>query len=234
MDRLVYNCQVISQPTLPIFDKSCYGGLMSAEAAVRGRGRPREFEVSDVIDSLIDIFWAQGYEATSMSDIVEATGLNKSSLYNSFGSKEELFQTAVTHYVEMRQSMLHGALRDGDAGIDDIMTFLEFVEQEFGGEFGSRGCLAVNTTTELGGRDESVITMSAGYRNEIRTSLRAALDRSAAAGEIDVNSVAHYAEMMLAFLMSLSVMARGGASSDEIKGQLAAIRALIESWRIDG
>jgi AcrR family transcriptional regulator len=207
---------------------------MSAEAAVRGRGRPREFEVSDVIDSLIDIFWAQGYEATSMSDIVEATGLNKSSLYNSFGSKEELFQTAVTHYVEMRQSMLHGVLRDGDAGIDDIMTFLESVEQEFGGEFGSRGCLAVNTTTELGGRDESVITMSAGYRNEIRTSLRAALDRSAAAGEIDVNSVAHYAEMMLAFLMSLSVMARGGASSDEIKGQLAAIRALIESWRIDG
>jgi AcrR family transcriptional regulator len=207
---------------------------MSAEAAVRGRGRPREFEVSDVIDSLIDIFWAQGYEATSMSDIVEATGLNKSSLYNSFVSKEELFQTAVTHYVEMRQSMLHGVLRDGDAGIDDIMTFLESVEQEFGGEFGSRGCLAVNTTTELGGRDESVITMSAGYRNEIRTSLRAALDRSAAAGEIDVNSVAHYAEMMLAFLMSLSVMARGGASSDEIKGQLAAIRALIESWRIDG
>ena len=206
---------------------------MSAESAVRGRGRPREFEVDDVVDSLVDLFWSQGYEATSMSDIVEATGLNKSSLYNSFGSKEELFEAAVTRYVEMRQSMLQGVLRDGDAGIEDITMFLEFVEQELAGEFGSRGCLAVNTTTELGGRDDSVITMSAGYRNEIRTSLRAALHRSAAAGEIDVNSISHYAEMMLAFLMSLSVMARGGASSDEIKGQLTAIRALIESWRID-
>jgi TetR/AcrR family transcriptional repressor of nem operon len=206
---------------------------MTAESAVRGRGRPREFEVDDVVDSLVDVFWSQGYEATSMSDIVEATGLNKSSLYNSFGSKEQLFQAAVTRYVETRQSMLQGVLRHGEGGIDDIMTFLEFVEQEVAGVFGSRGCLAVNTTTELGNRDESVVAMSAGYRSEIRTSFRAALDRAATAGEINVDSVAHYAEILLAFLMSLSVMARGGASSDEVKGQLAAIRALIESWRID-
>jgi len=205
---------------------------MATKSAVRGRGRPREFDTDEVLDRVVDLFWVQGYEATSMSDIVEATGLNKSSLYNSFGTKEELFGIALDRYVAMRGSMLNDVLRDGDAGLQDVSTFLEFVRLEACGPNGSRGCLAVNTTTELGNRDEGVVTMSAGFRDKMRTGLRAALDRSAAAGEISADHVGHYAEILVAFLLSLTVIARGSADGAEIDAQFDAITSIIDTWRI--
>ena len=200
-------------------------------AEARGRGRPREFDADEVLDRVVALFWEQGFEATSMSDLVEATGLNKSSLYNSFGSKDELFQTAVNRYVAMREGMLHELLRDGTAGLADVETFFEFARQEAGGEMARRGCLAVNTTTELGGREDSVVAMSAHYRGEIRTSFHAALTRAAEAGEIDADRVDTYAELLVAFMLSLSVFARGGADQAEIDRQFAAAQATVDSWR---
>ena len=70
------------------------------------RGRPRTFDEEAVLDALTALFWRQGYEATSMADIVEASGLNKSSLYNTFGSKQELFATILDRYVDML-SLIH-------------------------------------------------------------------------------------------------------------------------------
>jgi TetR/AcrR family transcriptional repressor of nem operon len=198
----------------------------------RSRGRPREFDVDVVLDQIVELFWVQGFEATSMSDIVEATGLNKSSLYNSFGSKEQLFQAALDRYTSMREGLIRSALRDGTAGLDDIMMFLDMVELEMTSEFGSRGCLAINTSTELGHVDQSVVEMGTRFRGEMRSAISAALDRAAALGEIDRNAIAHRAESVVAFMMSLGVVARSGAPRAELDGQLAAMRALVESWRI--
>ncbi len=204
---------------------------MATETSERGRGRPREFDPEEVLDRVVALFWSKGYEATSVSDIVEATGLNKSSLYNAFGPKEELFQTAIQRYVAMRHEMLHSMLRDGSAGLDDIEAFLVFAREQIDGEMGANGCLAVNTSTELGGREPAVDKMSVEYRDEIRTSFRAALDRAAAAGEIDRERAPTYAEVLIAFVLSMSVFARGAATTDEIDAQFAAIRSTVDSWR---
>lgn len=204
---------------------------MPTEIALRGRGRPRQFDSDEVLDHLVDLFWEQGYEATSMSDIVEATGLNKSSLYNSFGSKEELFGLAVDRYLMVRAATLQGVLQNGTSGLDDLFSFLSSGRQQLSGPMGTRGCLLVNSMTELGNRDESMTGMSADYRDLIRTCARAALDRAAASGEISADLAGHYAEMVVAFLLSLSVFARGGADESEIDGQFAAFRSMIESWR---
>ena len=60
--------------------------------------RPRAFDESDVIDRAMRQFWSYGYEATSVDDLCAATGLNRSSLYRTFGSKRELLDTALTAY----------------------------------------------------------------------------------------------------------------------------------------
>lgn len=206
---------------------------MSTDSAVRSRGRPREFDVDVVLDRVVTLFWEQGFEATSMSDIVEATGLNKSSLYNSFGSKDQLFQMALERYLTMFRQMLRAGLRDGSSGLDDITSFLDMVESEVGREFGTRGCLAVNTTTELGHCDESVVAMSAEYRGEMRSGFRAALDRAVTRGEIRASDAAPAAEILVAFMLSMSVFARGRASATEIDGQFAAIHSIVEAWRIE-
>jgi TetR/AcrR family transcriptional repressor of nem operon len=122
---------------------------MAIETMQRGRGRPRQFDTDEVLDGLVNLFWEKGYAATSMGDIVDATGLNKSSLYNSFGSKEEMFGLAIDHYLEMRSAALHG-VRDGTSGLEDVFAFIDAVYQESTGPMSSRGCMAVNSTTELG------------------------------------------------------------------------------------
>jgi TetR/AcrR family transcriptional repressor of nem operon len=206
---------------------------MVIETELRGRGRPRQFDPDQVLDQLVDLFWEKGYAATSMSDIVEATGLNKSSLYNSFGSKEEMFELAIDHYLSMRSAALHG-VRDGTSGLEDVFAFIDAVHQEATGPNRSRGCMAVNSTTELGNRDEAMVAASARFRDELRTSVSAALKRAATAGEIDGEEVGHHAETLVSFMLSLAVIARGGAGKPELEDQFAAIRSVIDSWRTAG
>lgn len=206
----------------------------AADTATRGRGRPREFDPDEVLDELVELFWKKGYEATSISDIVEATGLNKSSLYNSFGSKDELFEAAVERYLTTRMMRMVEVLHEGTAGLDDVLQLLDYQQTEImSEEHGRMGCLAVNTSTELGLRDEAAAAISRRFRNDIRTAVRAALARAEAAGEIEAGTADARGETVLAFTLSLAVIARGGASAEELDGQFAAMRALIEDWRLD-
>ncbi len=61
--------------------------------------RPREFDRDQVVDRAVEVFWRQGFEATSIQDLVEATGLNRGSLYNTFGDKAGLFEAALERYM---------------------------------------------------------------------------------------------------------------------------------------
>lgn len=196
------------------------------------RGRPREFDPDAVLDAVVELFWAKGYEATSISDIVEATGLNKSSLYNTFGPKDALFEAAVERYLAMRVAVMTEVVRDGTAGLDDVLRLLDYQQSQIVTERGRMGCLAVNTSTELGLRDETAATLSRRSRDDVRTAVGAALRRAEAADEIAAGTAHDRAEIVLAFTLSLAVIARGGASTEELEGQFTAMRALIEDWRL--
>jgi len=179
------------------------------------------------------VFWEKGFEAASLADIVEATQLNKSSLYNAFGSKEQLFSLALERYVEMRTDMITEFLTTGTRGLADLESFLDLMREEAVSAGGRLGCLAVNTSTELGVRDDDVIKMSLEFRNEIRTAVRAALTRAEAAGEIAAGSVDRHAAILLSFVLSLPVITRSGADAAELEDQFAAARAMLTDWRVD-
>jgi TetR/AcrR family transcriptional repressor of nem operon len=199
-----------------------------------GRGRPRQFDVDGVLDQVVELFWRQGFEATSVADIVEATGLNKSSLYNAFGSKEELFDRALTRYVEMRAGLLQEIVVDGTRGLDDIFALMTFMESEITSELGGRGCLAVNSSTELGNRDDETRAASSLYRDTIRRALTAALTRAEDLGELPDGSAPTYAEVLLPWMLGMAVVASGGAERAEIAAHFDAARTLLTSLRIDG
>ncbi|MEK8108978.1 TetR/AcrR family transcriptional regulator [Micromonospora sp. M12] len=64
------------------------------------RGRPRGFDADEALERAVEVFWRQGYEGASVSDLTEAMGINKPSLYAAYGGKEELFRKAVARYAE--------------------------------------------------------------------------------------------------------------------------------------
>ncbi len=201
-----------------------------AADASPGRGRPREFDIDTVLESLTQLFWEKGFESTSMADIVDATGLNKSSLYNAFGSKEALFEQAVDRYVDLRSAMVSDLVENGSRGIDDVHLLLDamWMEVESGDH---RGCLAVNTSTELGPTDAHAVALSARYRTMLRSALTAAFTRAAEQGEIDGSQVPNYANTIMAMMLGMGVVVRGGATDDEILAQLDSARAVLEGWR---
>ena len=69
-------------------------------------GRPREFEIEDALDAAAKAFWSQGYEATSLEDLMKATGLHKGSLYKAFGCKHDLFKSSLEYYLR-KIEMVH-------------------------------------------------------------------------------------------------------------------------------
>src|SRR3954463_10566405 len=115
--------------------------MAPSEAGLRAPGRPREFAVDDVLDRAIEVFRERGYEASSMADIERATGLNTSSIYNTFGSKQALFDRSLSRYETVRLAGIVASLAAGTEGLADLHRALELQQAESTSDWGHRGCL---------------------------------------------------------------------------------------------
>jgi TetR/AcrR family transcriptional repressor of nem operon len=195
------------------------------------RGRPRQFNDDEVLDALVQLFWQKGYGATSLADIVQVSGLSKSSLYSTFGSKDALFEKALDRYLELRSQMVTNFLVNGTEGLGSIDMFLNAIVMELETDPEHRGCLAVNTATELGQTDPGVVEIGERYRNVLRNGVGAAFQRAVELGEIDADQAPIYSNVMLSFVLGTAVIVRSGASDAEILGQIDAGRAMVEGWR---
>lgn len=127
--------------------------------------RPKEFEVSPTLDVVLDSFWSRGYEATSMSDLENATGLSRSSLYSTFGNKRQLFDAALARYKEQTVEPTLSALESLTAGIDELVGYFSTLSATFRSEpaLAVRGCLIVNTMVELAAQDEAARKVTSSH-----------------------------------------------------------------------
>ena len=117
--------------------------------------RSRSFNAETVVEAAKDVFWARGYEGSAISDLEQATGLNRSSLYGAFGSKEELFDRALGVYIEGFVSGLLGPMEDPRARPQDVEGFFRSLSALFRADTmpARHGCLWVNSIAEFAGRD---------------------------------------------------------------------------------
>ncbi|CAM5465658.1 hypothetical protein SRIMM317S_00357 [Streptomyces rimosus subsp. rimosus] len=144
--------------------------------------RPRKFDEERAVDAAMHAFRAAGYEATSTQDLCEATGLGRSSIYNTFKSKHDLFERALDRYMGERNGELF-ALMESDLPVrEKIRTHLErVVEEECGEQDDRQGCLVVNTAVEVAARDQQVAgELARDYR--VRLEVDPRRDRVRAAG----------------------------------------------------
>ncbi|MFJ9028194.1 TetR/AcrR family transcriptional regulator [Streptomyces sp. NPDC102274] len=188
--------------------------------------RPRTFDEDRALDAAMRTFWANGYEGTSTQDLCEATGLGRSSIYNTFHSKRDLFQRSLARYIDtMTMRQIHILEDQERPAVERIQALFDtIVEGEFevragaggegGGEGGGRslGCLTVNTTVELAGRDPDADAMLDRDLTLRLASLRAVLEAGQRAGEIgssrDAGALARF---LNAVIGGMRVSAQGGA-----------------------
>ncbi|XVS66160.1 TetR/AcrR family transcriptional regulator [Actinosynnema sp. CA-299493] len=125
--------------------------------------RPRQFDEEQALDAAMRTFWLNGYEATSTEDLCRATGLGRSSIYNTFTSKHELFKRALIRYTELMTANQVALLEDETREPEDRLR--DLFDAIIDGEVANRrdgrgiGCLTVNTTVELAGRDREAAAL---------------------------------------------------------------------------
>ncbi len=159
-------------------------------------GRPREFDVDIALDRAMDVFWSKGYEATSLDDLCEATGLSRSSFYATFGSKRQLLLQSVDRYVDRRNPQIAAVLaqplpiRDAFAALT-----LQFINQIESGP-GRRGCFLGNCAAELPRNDRAAQARVRRGLESTETTFRDALARAKArrelASDADIDALARF------------------------------------------
>jgi TetR/AcrR family transcriptional repressor of nem operon len=199
-----------------------------SSADSRARGRPRGFDVDAITERALAAFWEQGYEATSVADLLAATGLSASSVYAAYGSKQGLFRAAIQRYEEHMGRAL-GDLADGDGGLADVVEFVEHVRAGIGSDARPAGCLMVNTMVEVPARDPVIGELTSRYRARVRESLERALARAERSGEITRRSGRARAALVQAALFGALVTGRAGAV-DEADRMLRGLISEIRRW----
>lgn len=178
-------------------------------------GRQREFDKQVALDAAMKVFWSNGYNGTSLSDLTDAMGINKPSLYAAFGNKEALFISALDHYVARHGSPHVELLNAPGADMRSrLVAYLQSIARMVSDPALPGGCFVAATTNEAGGDclPPGVCDAVAGVNRATRRALTEFFRREAAAGEIASESSAGvFADYLLTLQYGLAVMARNGA-----------------------
>jgi TetR/AcrR family transcriptional repressor of nem operon len=172
-------------------------------------GRPRGFEPDVVIARAMETFWTRGYAGTSPADLAEATGVGKGSLYHAFGSKRELFGKALGLYERAGAELTEELLSQPGTTRTCIRAYLvHLVDEDLNGPV-RRGCLAVNTALELGGRDEEATRAVRCMQDRTTRLLAARVEQGVRDGDVAPGTDAQaHAQFLMNTILGLRVMAR--------------------------
>ncbi|MBX2828060.1 MAG: TetR/AcrR family transcriptional regulator [Flavobacteriaceae bacterium] len=121
--------------------------------------RSEDFNRDEVLDRAKEVFWMKGYNGTSMQDLVDAMGLNRSSIYNSFGNKKELFKQSLEKYQAESGGLFDRVQDKNRNALESVgLAFLYLLEDMLNDEE-DKGCMIINCTTEMGNQDAGLRQM---------------------------------------------------------------------------
>src|SRR5215469_15138037 len=145
--------------------------------------RPREFDEEVVLDAAVECFWSRGYEATSVRDLIETTGLTGASLYNAFGDKRALFRTALDRYVERGIGV---RIRRCEAlpPREAISAFFEEILSRSLKDRQHKGCMLVNSALEIAPHDTEFRKIITSVLIRIERFFLKSIDAGQAAGTV--------------------------------------------------
>lgn len=190
--------------------------------------RPKAFDQTEVLDRAMDLFWRQGYEATSIQNLVDHMGINRGSMYETFGDKHALFQRALNRYLDrVIAEKLEAVLAASDP-LQGLRAFFEdFAEQAERGE-AWRGCFLVNAIVELSPRCERMRSCTREAMDRLESFFRERLQAAAARGELSLrHEPVALARYLACFLQGLAVQVKSRPDPQAIRESLRVGLAIL-------
>ncbi len=189
---------------------------MKTDSCQAAKGRPREFCTDAALAAALRVFWGKGYEGASLSDLTDAMGITRPSLYAAFGNKEALFRKALDLYEAEKLAYMRVALAEPTAravaerllrGAVDSMT----------GQSEPHGCLGVIHSVACGSEAEAIKAEVVARRASAQAALVDRLERAKRDGDLpadtDIGGLTAY---MYAILQGMAIQAGSGASRAEL------------------
>lgn len=190
-------------------------------------GRPRAFDIDEALDQALQVFWRKGYEGTSLTDLTEAMGINRPSLYAAFGNKEELFRKALDRYADGPAAYV-GESFDEPTARGVVERLLRSIADTLGDPRNPRGCLMVQGALSCGETADPIRRELIARRAECQSMLCKRFERALAEGDLPAGTnPADLARYVTTIAHGMAVHAAGGASCDELR---RVVEVALRAW----
>jgi AcrR family transcriptional regulator len=195
---------------------------------MKERGRPRSFDRAAALRQAMEVFWENGYEAASMTDLTSAMGINSPSLYAAFGSKEKLFQETVALYLASEGTEIWNALSEAPTAQEAVEQFLRQTAISFTRKNKPAGCLIVLGALHADKGSEAACRSLRSHRAENVVALRERMERGVRDGDLPASAdCTKLASFYATVQQGMSIQARDGASRQIL---LAIADSAMAAW----
>lgn len=167
-----------------------------------------QFNIEQTLEKALNVFWRYGYNATSMRDLSKCMGINAGSIYSTYGSKRELFLSALEYYNNTAAQRLDVFMHMDSAAAGIIGVFEHVRDQVLDGT-DRHGCFVVNTTLEMAPHDKQMQALVTAAQQQLRDFFKALIRKGQKNTEIDTSlNAADTSELLLNLLVGLRVLTR--------------------------
>lgn len=196
-------------------------------SAAASRGRPRSFCCEKALDAALQVFWAKGYEGTSLDDLTAAMGINRPSLYAAFGNKEELFKKVLKRYGDRSSCMVEAAMSDKSAH-DFVESVLCKTAEVLADPTHPCGCLSLQGGMAMGDGANSVKEALLEQRKQTECIFAKRFARAVNEGELPKHAdPAGLAKFYSVIIHGMAVQATLGATAEDLT---AVVETGMKAW----
>ena len=188
----------------------------------------KSFDEDVVVGKAMNVFWEKGYEATSINDLIEGTGIGRGSLYNAFGGKQALFVRALAKYHAENHRATLSELEARDDPLAAIRGLFSAVLQETVEDKSKKGCFLINTTLELWAHDDKTRSVIKKGHDETIAFFRRCIEVAQARGDIPASvDPLPTAKMLLSLMIAIRVLGRGAFDEGDLREIAAQAERLL-------
>lgn len=185
----------------------------------KAMARQREFNPIDLINKATDLFWRKGFLATSMDDLVKATGVNRYGIYSAYSDKRGIFLAALDNFSSCYVNGLLSELEQDSASLEEIRGYFQKVVAAAGSEQGRLGCLMCSSSNEIFGLDPAIDEKMVSHFKRLKQAFQRALTNASNNRELELDSseTVRLADYLVGLAHGCSSLNRSGASKRAVK-----------------
>ncbi|MHA7581768.1 TetR/AcrR family transcriptional regulator [Paenibacillus vandeheii] len=192
--------------------------------------RQREFDTDKALEAAMQTFWDKGFEATSLSDLTTAMGIQRPSLYAAFGDKKELFETALRRYTTLHAAQVRSRLQHTSSVKEAFRALFEHIGAEGDVTDPRHGCFCINTMVELAPHDPKLAVLTREHQMYLAAIFKETIERGQETEELsdDLDAIA-LSKSLVVSMIGLTVMMKSEPNRSFVQQSIKVTLSLLEA-----